>query len=377
VANLTTSNKVHGLRKERTVGGTVTRGIPRPPGPSRVSATRFRGDLPERPQGRVPASEATAAAAASGMDVGTPQTVNARRAGETDDTGSAPQTARGPPTARTVLEPRVERSSVATPAAAARASQQSEYDRLLDNKYRRLLRVGYDSMARGSIPLDLQHQELVRVGKGKWGDQRVLVTLEWQLFLVVTFEKTRSFGSSKHAQMLVHPVACGFTPLAGSDAVAGGNPKLLCLRIRRPYNADEVGVSSARVAETLMQGAALTASAKSKKKRDKAEAASNAGGGNSSRGSSTAAGEHGATTAAVPAEVRRLLERNVTVEVLMESRRQVEDAVQLLQRGIERASDAIRNSIQEANRGTASQQQQQQQGKGGPRPLPATPTAPQ
>ncbi|CBZ28009.1 conserved hypothetical protein [Leishmania mexicana MHOM/GT/2001/U1103] len=258
----------------------------------------------------------------------------------------------------------------------------SEYDRVLEGKYKRLMRVAYDGVARGSVPLDPQHQQKTVIGRGKWGTQKVELSLEWEILFVLTFEKSRKLGrSSRRAQMLVHPVGCGFECAAGDDLVhtassgiyggdtsslhssaingesgdGGHHPAAtamskilrkresskpaashLVITIQRPFTPDEVGSSSHDMEETLMAGALLTVSSSSKAAwllvggNDEASTTSRA-----SAGVSQVAHEY----------VFQLCQSSLTLDIEMKSSKHVQEALRLLKNSIRRATQAVKKSM--------------------------------
>ncbi|KAG5502240.1 hypothetical protein GH5_05211 [Leishmania sp. Ghana 2012 LV757] len=262
----------------------------------------------------------------------------------------------------------------------------SEYERVLEGKYKRLMRVAYDGVARGSVPLDPQHQQKTVIGRGSWGGQKVELSLEWEILFVLTFEKSRKLGrSSRRAQMLVHPVGCGFECAAGDDpkrtastgtnggdassllsstingeAGEGGHhppatlvPKLtrkkelsksaashLLITIQRPFTPDEVGSSSHAMEETLMAGALLTVSSSSKTGRLL--------GGGSDDASTTSRVSAGVNQAAQE-YVFQLCQSSLTLDIEMKSSKRVQEALRLLKNSIRRATQAVKKSMLNAH----------------------------
>ncbi|KAG5501969.1 hypothetical protein JKF63_04240 [Porcisia hertigi] len=256
------------------------------------------------------------------------------------------------------------------------ARDKSEYERVLEGKYKRLMRVAYDGVARGSVPLDPQHQQRTVIGRGHWGTQKVELSLEWEILFVLTFEKSRKLGrSSRRAQMLVHPVGCGFECAAGDDVVNaassttslhssvmnseagdGGHHPLtmpisrilrkkelsktkashLVITIRRPFEPAEVGSSSHDIEETLMAGALLTMSS--------SKTARLLGGGgenisNTSRASTS-------VNQAAQEYVFKLCQASLVLDIEMKSSKHVQEALRLLKNGIRRATQAVKKSMQ-------------------------------
>ncbi|KAG5476771.1 hypothetical protein CUR178_03956 [Leishmania enriettii] len=262
----------------------------------------------------------------------------------------------------------------------------SEYERVLEGKHKRLMRVAYDGVARGSVPLDPQHQQKTVIGRGSWGGQKVELSLEWEILFVLTFEKSRKLGrSSRRAQMLVHPVGCGFECAAGDDprrtastgtnggdassllssvvnaeAGDGGHhppatlvPKTTCkkessksaashllITIQRPFTPDEVGSSSHAMEETLMTGALLTVSSSSKTGRLL--------GGGSDDASTTSRASAGVNQAAQE-YVFQLCQSSLTLDIEMKSSKRVQEALRLLKNSIRRATQAVKKSMLNAH----------------------------
>nr|CAJ2474828.1 unnamed protein product [Leishmania braziliensis] len=258
----------------------------------------------------------------------------------------------------------------------------SEYERVLQGKYKRLMRVAYDGVVRGSVPLDPQHQQKTVIGRGKWGAQKVELSLEWEILFVLTFEKSRKLGrSSRRAQMLVHPVGCGFECAAGDDlshtassgifcggdalspqssaisgelGECGHHPSMvpmskmprkkepsrsaashLIITIQRPFTPDEVGSSSHNMEETVMAGALLTVSS-SKPGRLL--------GGGSDDTSNTSRASTGANQA-VQEYVFQLCQPSLTLVIEMKSSKHVQEALRLLKNSIRRATQAVNKSM--------------------------------
>ncbi|TPP41217.1 Leucine Rich repeat family protein [Leishmania donovani] len=262
----------------------------------------------------------------------------------------------------------------------------SEYERVLEGKYKRLMRVAYDGVARGSVPLDPQHQQKTVIGRGKWGTQKVELSLEWEILFVLTFEKSRKLGrSSRRAQMLVHPVGCGFECAAGDDLIHtassgiyggensslhssaingesgdGGHhlpatamPKIprkresskssashLVITIQRPFTPDEVGSSSHDMEETLMAGALLTVSSSSK-------AAWLLVGGNDE--TSTTSRASAGVNQVAHEYVFQLCQASLTLDIEMKSSKHVQEALRLLKNSIRRATQAVKKSMLNAH----------------------------
>lgn len=244
-------------------------------------------------------------------------------------------------------------------------SSRSEYDRILEGKYKRLMRVAYDGVARGSVPLDPQHQQRVSIGRGKWGRQRVDLSLEWEILFVLTFEKSRTLGrSSRRAQMLVHPVGCGFECLSGSDGIAdaggGGSRKSkassstaashLILHILRPFTTEAVGSSGAQIVDTLTKGALLTTSSKqSPSVPSLPESRSAAGEGMITTNAAALSSLSSAGLQAAGQDfVHHLLQRSIVLDIEMKSPRHVLDALRLLRDGVRRATQAVKKSMMNA-----------------------------
>ncbi|GET89551.1 hypothetical protein, conserved [Leishmania tarentolae] len=262
----------------------------------------------------------------------------------------------------------------------------SEYERVLEGKYKRLMRVAYDGVARGSVPLDPQHQQKTVIGRGKWGTQKVELSLEWEILFVLTFEKSRKLGrSSRRAQMLVHPVGCGFECAAGDDLIHtassgiyggdttslhslaingeagdGGHHPLatamskiprkkessksaalhLVITIQRPFTPDEVGSSSHDIEETLMAGALLTVSSSSKVAWPLV--------GGSDETSITSRASAGVTQVAHE-YVFQLCQTSLTLDIEMKSSKHVQEALRLLNNSIRRATQAVKKSMLNAH----------------------------
>ncbi|KAG5476489.1 hypothetical protein LSCM1_04201 [Leishmania martiniquensis] len=262
----------------------------------------------------------------------------------------------------------------------------SEYERVLEGKYKRLMRVAYDGVARGSVPLDPHHQQKTVIGRGSWGGQKVELSLEWEILFVLTFEKSRKLGrSSRRAQMLVHPVGCGFECAAGDDlrrtassgtygvdassllsCAINGEPgdgghhssatplskeprkressksaaSHLIITIQRPFTPDEVGSSSQAMEETLMAGALLTVSSSSK--------AARLLGGGSDDASTTSRVSAGVNQAAQE-YVLQLCQPALTLDIEMKSSKRVQEALRLLKNSIRRATQAVRKSMLNAH----------------------------
>ncbi|CAG9576512.1 conserved hypothetical protein [Leishmania major strain Friedlin] len=262
----------------------------------------------------------------------------------------------------------------------------SEYERVLEGKYRRLMRVAYDGVARGSVPLDPQHQQKTVIGRGKWGAQKVELSLEWEILFVLTFEKSRKLGrSSRRAQMLVHPVGCGFECAAGDDPIhtassgiyggdtsslhssaingefgdGGHHPPAtamskiprkressksaashLIITIQRPFTPDEVGSSAHDMEETLMAGALLTVSSSSK-------AAWLLVGGNDD--TSTTSRASAGVNQVTHEYVSQLCQASLTLDIEMKSSKHVQEALRLLKNSIRRATQAVKKSMLNAH----------------------------
>ncbi|KPA74197.1 hypothetical protein ABB37_09453 [Leptomonas pyrrhocoris] len=264
----------------------------------------------------------------------------------------------------------------------------SEYERVLEGKYKRLMRVAYEGVARGSVPLEPQHQQKTVIGRGKWGAQKVELSLEWEILFVLTFEKSRTIGrSSRRAQMVVHPVGIGFECMSGEEAShqtgetsslhssmvntitaegsgvhpPSGTPAShaskgsrakkehsrsaashLVITIQRPFSPNEVGSSSSEIEKTLTANALLTVSSPS----TLSKAARLLGGGDDI--SNTSRGSVGAKQ--TPQEiVYQLCQRSLTLDIEMKSSKHVQEALRLLKNSIRRATQAVKKSMSNAH----------------------------
>lgn len=273
--------------------------------------------------------------------------------------------------------------------SSSAAGGKSEYERVLEGKYKRLMRVAYDGVARGSVPLEPQHQQKTVIGRGKWGTQKVELSLEWEILFVLTFEKSRPLGrSSRRAQMIVHPVGIGFECMSGDEASHQANETSslhssmvnamtaessgihhppgttasqvsrgsrtkkesaksaashLIISIQRPFSPNEVGSSSSEIEKTLMAGALLTVSSAT----SLSKAARLLGGGaddvsNTSRGSA-------GTNQAAQDMVYQLCQRSLTLDIEMKSSKHVQEALRLLKNSIRRATQAVKKSMSNAH----------------------------
>ncbi|KPI88609.1 hypothetical protein ABL78_2277 [Leptomonas seymouri] len=290
------------------------------------------------------------------------------------------------------------RQACGTSSTAASADRgKSEYERVLEGKYRRLMRVAYDGVARGSVPLEPQHQQKMVIGHGKWGSQKVVLSLEWEILFVLTFEKSRSLGrSSRRAQMIVHPVGIGFECMAGdevshqggetsslhssmvntitadgsgvyhppgtssSHASKGSRTKKefsksaashLIITIQRPFSPGEVGLSPSEIEKTLMAKALLTVSSPSSLSK---AARLLAGGGNGGDdASNTSRGSAGANQLAQDI-VYQLCQRSLTLDIEMKNSKRVQEALRLLKNSIRRATQAVKKSMLNAQMASPS-----------------------
>ncbi|CCW65107.1 unnamed protein product [Phytomonas sp. EM1] len=237
------------------------------------------------------------------------------------------------------------------PDGGGGSSARNGWDALLEGKRRRLMRVAYGGIAQGVIPLDPQYRQRVRVLRGKYHNQHVLLTIEWEIFFVLYFERVRSLGSTKRTLMLVHPVLCGFTPMLAEEDAAASNVgdskrkkseaalgKRLVIRIERPYSPDEVGVSEEvlmRQLNTNMQQ--LMGSGKTKKGLP-------AGG-----DVETSSNVSGAENKEVRDQLLNRFQLSLTLEIDSESRRDAAAAVKTLNGSVRRATEALYKSMLAAN----------------------------
>jgi hypothetical protein len=296
-------------------------------------------------------------------------------------------------------------SSNVAGAAAASGKGKSEYERVLEGKYKRLMRVAYDGVARGSVPLEPQHQQKTVIGRGKWRTQKVELSLEWEILFVLTFEKSRAIGrSSRRAQMVVHPVGFGFECMSGDEYShqGGGNfaetsslhssmvntmttegsgihhppagsvsqiskgsrtkkdsassssksaASHLIIMIQRPFSPNEVGSSSAEIEKTLMAGALLTvpsSTSLSRAARLLGGGGNGGGGGVADDASNTSRGSTGVNQVAQDM-VYQLCQRSLTLDIEMKSAKHVQEALRLLKNSIRRATQAVKKSMSNAH----------------------------
>ena len=308
-----------------------------------------------------------------------------------------PQPPQAPPPQRdhrgqditTASNANLSRQASGSSAAPAPDRGKSEYERVLEGKYKRLMRVAYDGVARGSVPLEPQHQQKMVIGRGKWGSQKVELSLEWEILFVLTFEKSRAIGrSSRRAQMIVHPVGFGFECMSGdevshqvnetsslhsstvnamtaegsgvhhpppgtttSQISRGSRAKKessksaashLIIMIQRPFSPNEVGSSSSEIEKTLMANALLTVSSPS----SLSKAARLLGG--SDDASNTSRGSAGTNQVAQDV-VYQLCQRSLLLDIEMKNSKHVQEALRLLKHSIRRATQAVKKSMSNAH----------------------------